>query len=469
MHVFYRPADGFVGDVIPFYWRGAYHAFYLKAPLPPKRHGADGTPYAHVASRDLVNWEEWPPVIEPGPPGAPDEVSCFTGTVIERDGLFHLFYTGYRGPDLPQTICRATSHDLRTWQKDPANPILSADPRWYEPIDWRDPFPFWNEEAGEYWMLLAAREKDGPSNRRGCIALATSPDLETWAVQPPFWSPRLYFTHECPDLFRWGDQWVLVYSTFSERHVTHYRLSDSLRGPWLAPNNDTFDGRAFYAAKTAGDGTRRFAFGWNPTRAGETDDGKWDWAGSMVVHELHPGADGGITVKPPSERFGQFPQPMNQSLTARMGEWQQDGTTITASFTDGFATATLGELPDPCRVTCRIACAEGTRAAGLLLRANDALEGYYQLRWEPNNQRVVLDRWPRPGDVPFMLERPVLTAGRALELDLYIEGTALVVYCNGAVALSCRMYDHPAGQLGLFVAEGSSTFADVSVYRPAAM
>ena len=43
-------------------------------------------------------------------------------------------------------------------------------------IDWRDPFPFWNEEAGEYWMLLAAREKAGPDNRRGCIALMTSPD-----------------------------------------------------------------------------------------------------------------------------------------------------------------------------------------------------------------------------------------------------------------------------------------------------
>src|SRR5690606_25691571 len=139
MRIFYRPTDGFVGDVIPFYWQGAYHAFYLKAPLPPKRNGADGTPYAHVVSRDLVYWEEWPLVVEPGPPGAPDDVSCFTGTVIERDGIFHLFYTGFRGPDLPQTICHATSRDLRTWEKDPRNPLFGADERWYEPIDWRDP------------------------------------------------------------------------------------------------------------------------------------------------------------------------------------------------------------------------------------------------------------------------------------------------------------------------------------------
>ena len=54
-------------------------------------------------------------------------------------------------------------------------------------------------------MLLAAREKEGPDNRRGCIALMTSPDLETWEVKPPFWSPRLYYTHECPDLFHWDE------------------------------------------------------------------------------------------------------------------------------------------------------------------------------------------------------------------------------------------------------------------------
>jgi beta-fructofuranosidase len=464
MRVFYRPTDGFVGDVIPFYWQGAYHAFYLKAPLPPKRNGADGTPYAHVVSRDLVYWEEWPLVVEPGPPGAPDDVSCFTGTVIERDGIFHLFYTGFRGPDLPQTICHATSRDLRTWEKDPRNPLFGADERWYEPIDWRDPFPFWNEEAGEYWMLLAAREKTGPDNRRGCIALATSPDLETWTVKPPFWSPRLYFTHECPDLFRWGEYWVLVYSTFTERHITHYRMSKSLSGPWLAPANDSFDGRAFYAAKTASDGTRRFAFGWNPTRSDETDSGKWDWAGNMVVHELHPGADGAILVKPLPEQIALFTETAALDFVPRFGKWQHDAQSYHAAFTDGFSAATLGSLPDPCRITCRITPTQGTRACGLLLRADDSLDTYYQLRWEPDARRLVIDPWPRPGDVPFMLERPLLEAD-AITLDVYLEDTAITIYANNAVALTCRGYDHRTGSLGLFVSEGEARFSNVQVYR----
>jgi beta-fructofuranosidase len=466
--IFYRPNDGFVGDVIPFYWQDQYHAFYLKAPLPPRRKGADGTPYAHVVSRDLAHWEEWSLVIEPGGPDAPDSVSCFTGTVIEHNGRFYLFYTGYPGANRPQTICVATSNDLRTWEKHPNNPIFGADPRWYESIDWRDPFPFWNEEAGEYWMLMAAREKEGPSNRRGCVALAASPDLEHWEVRPPFWSPRLYYTHECPDLFRWQDQWVLVYSTFSERTVTHYRLSESLGGPWLAPANDTFDGRAFYAAKTASDGQRRFVFGWNPTREGETDEGRWQWGGHMVVHEIVPGPDGGLAVKLPSAVAGLFTHQQPLDPAAQLGNWQKQGDTVVAAWGDGFAAYRLGALPPTGRLDLNITCQPGTRACGVLLRADPSLESYYQVRWEPGARRLVFDRWPRPGDVPFMLERPLdlfdLSDEATLKLQILVDGTAIVIYANDTVALSTRGYNHPTGDVGLFVAEGGATFTNIALY-----
>ncbi len=462
MSIFYRPTDGFVGDVIPFYWQGQYHAFYLKT--PPKRKGADGTSYAHVVSTDLAHWEEWPTVIDPGPPGSPDDVSCFTGSVIERNGVFTLFYTGYPGQDKPQTICRATSRDLRTWEKDNGNPILAADTRWYETIDWRDPFPFWNEAAGEYWMLLAAREKSGPSNRRGCIALVTSPDLEQWTVKPPFWAPRLYYTHECPDLFRWGDQWVLAYSTFTERHITHFRMSKSLAGPWLAPTNDAFDTRAFYAAKTAGDGQRRFVFGWNPTRDGETDSGRWEWAGNMVVHELKTGADGGLACHVPAAVDALLTKPLLISMQPCMGEWSSSGNNFTATRTDGYAAAYLGNLPESCVIDATVTLDSNTRAIGLLLRADDQLETYYQLRLEPGRSRVTFDRWPRPGDEPFMLERPVQVADSgSIRFKVFLDGTIVTAYVNDAVALDCRMYNHRSGGLGLFVGEGEATFSNVTV------
>ena len=79
----------------------------------------------------------------------------------------------------------------------------------------------------------------------------------------------LYFTHECPDLFKMGDWWYLLFSEFTDLVRTRYRMSRSLSGPWIIPERDDFDGHAFYAAKTASDGNKRFIFGWNPTREGE--------------------------------------------------------------------------------------------------------------------------------------------------------------------------------------------------------
>ena len=83
------------------------------------------------------------------------------------------------------------------------------------------------------------------------------------------------------------------------------------------------------------------------------------------------------------------------------------------------------------------------------------------MRWEPAARRLVFDRWPRPGDEPFILERP-LGECEQLELRVLIEGSVVVIYANDEVALTCRMYDHEAGAWALFVNEGQATFSDVS-------
>jgi beta-fructofuranosidase len=95
----------------------------------------------------------------------------------------------------------------------------------------------------------------------------------------------------------------------------------------------------------------------------------------------------------------------------------------------------------------------------LLLRADEALERYYQVRLEPARQRMVVDRWPRPGDQPYLLERSLaMQPGQPVVLRAIVDGTCLVVYANEQVALSCRMYAHRSGHLGLFVAEGEARF-----------
>lgn len=465
MAIFYRPEDGVVGDCIPFYWEGAYHLFYLKDYRNPEEHG-EGTPWWHLVTRDFVTFEDWGEALPRGEVDAQDR-AVFTGSVIERGGRFHIYYTGHndrlKAQGKPvEAIMRASSPDLRTWTKDEAFRLFA--PEGYEPDDWRDPFVFWNEAVGEYWMLLAAKKSTGPGRHRGVTALASSPDLRRWEVRAPFWAPDLYSIHECPDLFRIGEWWYLVYSTFSDRCVTHYRMSRSLAGPWLAPANDTFDGRAYYAAKTAGDGNRRFIFGWLPTREGEQDDGPWQWGGELVVHAILQQEDGTLAVRAPRPVLAQFTTLSPSAPIPLLGAWKRVGNIFTASAAGRFSALAHGAMPDECLIEMTLRYQPGTVSCGALLRASDDLESYYQVRLEPGNGRLVVDRWPRPGDQAFMLERPLPTwAGQPITLRLLVSGSSLVVYADDRVALSCRLYDHPQGNLDLFVTEGEATFLGVTM------
>jgi beta-fructofuranosidase len=309
-----------------------------------------------------------------------------------------------------------------------------------------------------------AREKAGPGRNRGCVALTASRDLVHWGTRQPFWSPSLYYTHECPDLFRVGDWHYLVYSEFSDRSMTRYRMSRSLKGPWIAPPNDSFDGRAYYAAKTAGDGQRRFVFGWLPTRGGDKDDGGWQWGGHLVVHQVVQRRDGTLAVRVPRTILDAFQRRLPLSPQPVLGTWTVQGDYFRADATDRFSALLLGELPCECLIEADISFSKPTAGCGLLFRSDAELNSYYQLRLEPHANRVVFDRWPRPGDQPFVIERPfVARPGNFVHFRVLLDGTCLVAYLDDEIALSCRMYDHPKGQLGVFVSESQARFDRVSI------
>ena len=74
----------------------------------------------------------------------------------------------------------------------------------------------------------------------------TSKDLKDWKFEGDFWAPDLFTMHEMPDLFQIGDWWYHIVTEYSHRSKMVYRMSKSLSGPWLAPKDDAFDGRAYY-------------------------------------------------------------------------------------------------------------------------------------------------------------------------------------------------------------------------------
>ncbi len=469
LHINYKPEHAWVGDFIPFNWEGEYHLFYLK---DDRDTPWQGTPWYHLVTRDFVNFTDHGECLARESPSAQDHF-VFTGSVIRAEGQFHIYYTGhnpeFRKAGKPeQAVMHAVSDDLYSWTKIP-DQILYAPLDRFEPHDWRDPFVFWNENAGEYWMLLAARQRDGPSRRRGCTALCASSDLSSWEVKEPFYAPDLYFTHECPDLFQIGDWWYLVFSEFTDAFVTRYRMSRSINGPWITPEADTFDGRAFYAAKTAAGEGHRYLFGWNPTQTDGKDYAPWNWGGNLVVHEVHQRPDGTLAVHIPHTVSNYFAaeQPVRFAQSFKVSV-PQNGT-VQLDGPDSFRCVSAGKLPEIAKIEARAAFTEPTKGFGIMLRTSQDFEIGYYVRVEPERGRLVFDSWPRRGDYPYMveLERPIrLRPGKPIQITIYVDGTICEVYLDHQIAMSARMYDHPQGNWGIFVAEGNASFSDVQLFTP---
>lgn len=463
---FFRPAPHWVGDVIPFVHEGVYYLYYLheqrSSPKP-------GTSWHLVTTEDLVHYVDRGEVLAHGDAHEAD-FNAYTGSVVtDDDGLHHLFYTGQNPSILGddgrplQVMMHATSTDLLAWTKHPED-IFGA-PDGYDVADWRDPFVYRATPDSPWQMICAARYMDGPDRRRGVVARCTSEDLRSWQPAEPLWDPRRFITQECPEVFRIGAWWYLVYSEFTDAFVTRYRMSRSPEGPWTAPARDSIDGRAFYAAKSAQRDGRRLFFGWIATREEGRDDGAWQWAGTLSALEAVQNEDGTLAFRIPPE-----------VLASRSTEWESDlpSAEVIAPTSHAVSVASR-DLPASFAARVDLELDEGTRAAGILLRTDEAGERGYVLRLEPTAGRMVLDRWPRritgteqwqvSGDVPHILEleRPADLSGAAHHLDILIDGDILVVGLDGQVTLSTRIYDHARGRFGIFATDGGIRILDLAI------
>lgn len=200
-----------------------HHLFYLQAPRalgdPDLRHW--NVTIGHAVSGDLERWEVLPDALAPGPPGAFDDFTTWTGSVVRHDGAWALLYTGTSHAErgLVQRVGLATSDDLVTWDRH-GSAVIEADPEWYELLDlsswhdqaWRDPWVA-ADPAGGWRAYVTARARDGDPKGRGVVGLARSKDLVTWEVGPPVTEPMGIGQLEVPQLVEVGGRTHLVFCT----------------------------------------------------------------------------------------------------------------------------------------------------------------------------------------------------------------------------------------------------------------
>ncbi|MBX9399036.1 glycoside hydrolase family 32 protein [Streptomyces sp. TRM72054] len=305
-----RPPANWINDPNgPFRWRGRYHLFYQHNPDAPVH--AD-IHWGHVSSPDLVHWEHHPIALTPTP-GGPDEAGCWSGCVVDDDGVPTAVYTGVdRHHTGLGSICLARAADpgLIGWQPLPT-PVVAGPPAGEDVTMFRDPFVF--RHAGRRWALVGAAHADGTPS----VLLYDCQDLADWrfagvlvngddpVAADAFGDKAVGW--ECPQLcVTPGGEWMLVVSLWdgdpcSTGYLTGRLVSvddDSLA--FEARVGGRLDhGRDFYAPALLQEADRILMWGWSweardPRPAG--------WAGVLTaprVVDVRP--DGTLRVVPAPE------------------------------------------------------------------------------------------------------------------------------------------------------------------------
>ena len=103
---------------------GAYHAY------PNQGYEAGAAIIGLCRSKDLLNWQVEPPCLSPQD-GAPWEVGgLYKACLVENQGTYYLFYNAKNQTYSPwhEQTGFATSKDLRSWYRNPGNPLIRNGP-----------------------------------------------------------------------------------------------------------------------------------------------------------------------------------------------------------------------------------------------------------------------------------------------------------------------------------------------------
>jgi beta-fructofuranosidase len=222
-----------------------YHLFFLRASRalhdPERRHLRASV--GHAVSTDLRRWELLPDALVRADPPAWDSQAVWTGSVVAGpDGRWYQFYTGVRraGRAALQRISLAVSTDLVTWHRAGTEPLIEADPRWYECLGgqpgvseaWRDPYVFADPDGDGWHMVITARAGTAATHWRGVIGHARSADLVRWEVRPPLTGPAGFSAPEVAQVQFLAGRAVLIFSCLPESMAPKRWCGPAPAGTW---------------------------------------------------------------------------------------------------------------------------------------------------------------------------------------------------------------------------------------------
>lgn len=321
-------------------WDGRYHAFYQYNPGGPF-HGT--IHWGHAVSDDLVRWSDEPVALTPSPDG-PDRDGCWSGCAVDDAGTPTALYTGGRGRHQLPCLATADDDDLRTWTKDPHNPVIGAPPAGLDVIE----SDHWNAEFRDHcvWRRDAAnadagagspsadRDADGDAasdggadadpgewlhlvgsgvaDEGGVALLYRGASLDEWEYVGPLLAAADADPAgeggsgggmwECPELLELDGGDLLHVSDYES--VRYYLGRADYDDPAFAvERTGLLDHGEFYAPQSMRVGGSEYrTFGWLPEA--RDVDAQWEagWSGALSLpRDLSVGADGDLRQRPAPE------------------------------------------------------------------------------------------------------------------------------------------------------------------------
>ena len=494
-NTYYMPSVGRCGDPMPFYDQkaGEFKVLYLQE---YDNNGACYHPYWGVSTKDGANYTSLGEVLPTGTSTNQQDASLGTGCAIynEKDGLYYIYYTGYNVL-LPnhEVVMRATSPDFKTWTKDNVWALKGTD-YGYDANDFRDPQIFVADD-GLYHMVIASKLK---------FAEFKSSDMKTWehvGSFPMIWDRMC----ECPDIFKMGDWWYIVYSEgykASWSRKVKYMMAptfEDLKACFNDPGANwpkdgkegVLDSRAFYAAKTASNGTDRLIWGWCPYRTGADiheknlnvgagDGNEPNWSGALVCHKIIQHADGTLTLGEVPAMASKYDKA--QALNVMECNGYDNGT-----LSGDNAYVLYNRLGTCNHISFTVKTSNNWDKFGISLVRHTDIDYYYTLVVNPEDEnhrkvnfeqegfRMVkvyedgVEKEVRVNGCGFVegidgywFERP---QDNVYHIDIYTDNSVLVLYINDVCAYTQRIYGIQKNCWSINNYGGSVTVSDVKVYQ----
>lgn len=477
----YRPVYHFVvpeGMAAPmdpngaFYWKGRYHLFYIIQTVEPKPYYR-GDAWAHISSHDLVHWRFHPTALKPTE-DTPERAIYSGNMFVDKEGVPTIIYQGLGAG---QCIAQSTGDDmLNNWERHENNPVIpypefkaksvDADYRFYMEklpdygsIDVWDPH-CWLE--GDNYYAISGDNGTWP----GKSGLYKSQNLSDWEESGPFFhhgEPEE--TLDCPDFFKLGDKYVLLYL----RHGLEYIIGDFKDEQFHPEKHGTFTwnlGVGYAPESLIDDKGRRIMWAaLNDSRSqwGNLDEvlPRHGWMGTMSLPRVISLDENNDMLVEPIEELQtlRHSQVKKENIKIKNGEQRIDGI-------EGNTMELLINISP-----------ENAKEIGVKVCASANGEEETVIKYIPSENKVKLDL-SKTSLNPELMENYYdeqtvqiadleLDKNEYLQMNIFIDRSVIEVFINKKLCLTQRIYPTLEDSKGVVIysKEGSITVSEINAWQ----